>query len=107
MQGKQNESNESPRRTLRWEDESWEQIGKIAQSVGLTRSEFIRRATLAAAALPHALSGQAFSPLNAASDTGTHSRNGLRKQAGSQNEGGGKATIARTALAGRAVDLRR
>ena len=51
---------------LRWDEESWEQVQKVAESVGLKRSEFIRRATLAAMALPHALCGVRSTPHNAA-----------------------------------------
>lgn len=53
-------------KAMRWDDELWQQVQASAHSVGLKRSEFIRRATLAAMALPHALCGVRSTPHNAA-----------------------------------------
>lgn len=55
-------------KTVRWDDAEWARVGEIANSVGLTRSAFVRRATRAALLLPSALCGPNFGAHNATSD---------------------------------------
>ena len=62
--------NEKPKtnmKNLRWDDAEWERIRETAAAVGLTRSEFIRRAAVAAMAFPSALCAPNFGAHNAAS----------------------------------------
>ena len=54
-------------RNFRWDDAEWERIAATAKAVGLTRSEFIRRAAAAAMAFPAALCAPNFGAHNAAS----------------------------------------
>lgn len=65
---------------LRWDDQTWAQIQRSAESVGMSRSEFIRRATLAAMALPHALCGVRSTPHNAAPDSVALNQKHFRKE---------------------------
>ena len=57
-------------RPIRWRHEDWFVLGDVAKSVGLTRSDFIRRAALAAAdahqngMTPYFVSGPKASPQN-------------------------------------------
>ena len=54
-------------KTIRWDDTEWDRIGETAQAVGLTRSEFVRRAAAAAMAFPAALCAPNFGAHNAGS----------------------------------------
>lgn len=65
---------------LRWDDQTWAQIQRSAESVGMSRSEFIRRATHAAMALPHALLGVGTTPNNAAPDSVVPNPKHFRKE---------------------------
>lgn len=38
-----------PLRTMHWEDDDWMWLAEISKSLGLTRSDFVRRSALAAA----------------------------------------------------------
>ena len=75
-------------KNIRWDDAEWHRIRETAEAVGLTRAEFIRRATLAAMALPHALCAREASAHNAASAPGSSSKKRVAKQAGSDEEMG-------------------
>lgn len=79
-------------KTIRWNNEEWERVAEIAAAVGLTRAEFIRRATLAAMALPHALCAREISAHNAASAPSSSVKKRVAKQAGSA-EGMGVARL--------------
>lgn len=83
-------------KTLRWEPAHWLRVGEVANSVGLTRSEFIRRATQAAMVLPSALCGVQSTPHNAASDPSGPLRKRQAKRAGDLEDGEAKEGAAKT-----------
>jgi hypothetical protein len=70
-------------KTIRWNEAEWERVRETAEAVGLTRSEFVRRATLAAMHLPSALCGALFSAHNAASVPSSSVKKRVAKQADS------------------------
>lgn len=40
----------SDMKAIRWDETDWEMVGKLAAKTGMTRTDFVKRATLAAAA---------------------------------------------------------
>lgn len=84
-------------RTLRWPQEQWELVGRVAKALGTTRSEFVRDAVMASAA--RAAAGLPYSVIAAQAATQNTAANPFSPSRAQQEEGKKDSRRSRTRLA--------